>query len=57
MSLNQTFERVQIAFSENFTRAGLKAIIILWALFIIVLALIVDNSWLLAGILAYEVLP
>lgn len=35
----------------------LKTLIILWALFVIGLALWIDNPWLLAGILAWEVLP
>lgn len=57
MNLDDTYKRVQNAFAENFTRAGLKALIIAWALFIIILTLLLDNVWLLAGIAAYEMLP
>lgn len=43
--------------SRDLTLTMLKIIIIMWALFIIVLALFINNKWILAGILAYEVLP
>ena len=42
---------------EDFSLTSLKVAIILWALFVIVLVLFVNNKWILAGILAYEVLP
>lgn len=57
MDLNETYKRVQNAFAENFTLAGLKTLIIAWAVFIIILTLLLDNVWLLAGIAAYEMLP
>lgn len=50
-------ERVQKHFAQDFSLSALKVIIILWALFIIFLALVLDDVWLLAGILAYEILP
>lgn len=55
--MNEYFRRVQEAFSRDFTEAALRALIIGWALFVIFLALNVKNKFLLAGILAYEVLP
>jgi hypothetical protein len=36
---------------------ALKTMIVLWSLLIIGLALWIDNPWVLAGLLAYEVLP
>lgn len=55
--MNDYIRKAQIAFAHDFTKSSLKTIIILWAIFIIALTLVVDNVWLLAGILAYEVLP
>jgi len=48
---------VHSMFYDNFSLFGLKAFIVLWALFVIVLAMRINNKWLLAGIIAYEVLP
>jgi uncharacterized membrane protein len=48
---------IRAYFESNYTVAGLKMLLIVWAVLIIVLALLVDNPWILAGILAYEVLP
>jgi hypothetical protein len=55
--LRETFVKVQEAFNRDFTLYGLKALIIGWAIFIIILTLILDNKWLLAGVAAYELLP
>lgn len=56
--LEHPIGHVRQAFYEDWTTASLKTAIVLWALFIIILVLfVVDNKWLLAGILAYEVLP
>ncbi len=55
--MRQLIEQVRAYFESNFTVAGLKLLIILWAIFVIIMALIVDSPWLLAGMLAYEVLP
>jgi hypothetical protein len=49
--------KVQSNFATDYTLSGLRLLIIVWAFFIIALALIIDNKWVLAGILAYEVLP
>lgn len=56
--LEHPIKQVRQAFYENYTVATLKTLIVLWALFVIVLVLfVVENKWLLAGILAYEILP
>lgn len=55
--MNNLIKKIQQAFYKDFTAASLKFMIIIWALFIITLALIIDNAWILAGILAYEILP
>ena len=44
-------------FAHNMTDAALTTAIILVALGFIVLALVVKNKWIKAGILAYMVLP
>lgn len=36
---------------------ALKTFIIAWALLVIVAALWIDNKWVLAGLLAWEILP
>jgi len=49
---------IRQAFYDDFTAASLKIMIVLWSITIIILVVFfVDNKWLLAGILAYEVLP
>jgi hypothetical protein len=45
------------AANRDFTLLSLKALIIIWAIFVVALAIVVDNKWVLTGILAYEVLP
>lgn len=42
---------------DEYSVLALKTFIIAWALLVIVAALYVDNKWLLAGILAWEILP
>jgi len=48
---------VQQAFYDDFTLFGLRSFIVFWALLIIILAFMINNKWILAGIIAYEVLP
>ena len=53
-------ESAHQGFIKDTARLGtvtLKIIIIVWALVIIGLALYIDNPWILAGMLAWEVLP
>lgn len=43
---------------QGYTASTLKILITLWAIGVILLVwFVVDNPWLLAAILAYEVLP
>ena len=42
---------------DDLTETGLRVGIIAWAVLMIVLAISVKNKWVLATILAYEVLP
>lgn len=43
--------------SNDMSLTALKTAIIVWALFIILATLFIDNKWILGGILAYEMLP
>lgn len=49
--------KIQGEFARDYTVSSLRLLIIAWAVFVVVLALLVDNAALLAGILAWEVLP
>ena len=55
--LNSLKSGVQRKFAEDYTESGLKLLIIAWCAFVIVLAIMVKNKYILAAILAYEVLP
>lgn len=57
VKVSSVIETVRRQFEKDFTLAALKTTIILWSLIIIALAIIIDNKWVLAGVLAYEVLP
>ena len=51
-------QKTRQAFYDDFTTSTLKTLIVLWAIMVIILVVFyVDSKWLLAGILAYEVLP
>lgn len=52
-----TKNKVSKQFADNYTVASLRMLIIAWAIFIVVLSLIVSNPVILAGILAWSVLP
>ena len=48
----------QASLAEGHTETWLKTAIVLWALGVIILVVFfVDNKWILAAILLYEVLP
>lgn len=53
----ETKKRVSKQFAENYTVASLRMLIIAWAIFVVVLSLIIDNPVILSSILAWEVLP
>lgn len=55
--MDEMIKRFRDAANRDFTLVSLKTLIIVWAIFVIFLTLIVDNKWVLTGILAYEVLP
>lgn len=55
--MRDLIQAAQTYFSKNYAAGALKLLIVLWALFVVGVALLVDNAWVLAGILAYEVLP
>ena len=55
--MNELIRRMQAEFAKDFTLATLRIAIILVACVFIGLALFVKNKWVLAGALAYLVLP
>ena len=55
--MDEMIKAFRNAANRDFTLLSLKTLIIVWAIFVIILAVIVDNKWVLTGILAYEVLP
>lgn len=55
--MNSVIQKYQSQFARDMPVTTLKTLIIGAALFVILLALMIDNPWILAGILAYEVLP
>ena len=55
--MNELIRKLQAQFAADWTEAGLRVAIVAVALFFIVLALVVKNKWVLAGLLAYMVLP
>jgi hypothetical protein len=56
--LTELMHRWRTALSHDFTATTLKAAIVIWAIFVCIMVIFfVDNKWLLAGILLYEVLP
>lgn len=55
---NNFVDKAQKRFSEQYTASSLKVLIVIWAILVIIVSVFfVDNPWILAGILAYEVLP
>lgn len=55
--MNEWIKATRAYFAGNFTVGVLKVLLIGWAIFIILMALLIDDLWILAGMLAYEVLP
>jgi hypothetical protein len=50
-------QKLRTELDKDFTVAGLKMLIVGVCLFFILLALLIDNPWVLAGIAAYIILP
>jgi len=57
MNIKQRFNEYHNALATDFSTTALRTMIVIWALFVIVLVFFINNSWLLAGILLYEILP
>ncbi len=55
--MNEFIRRVQGALNDDFGTVSLRVFIIVWALVVILAALTVKSKWILAGILAWELLP
>jgi len=56
--MNHWIEQTRRNFARDYTTTALKTMIVVWALLVIFATIfVVDNKWILAGILAYEVLP
>lgn len=55
--MDEMIKKFREAANRDFTLLSLKSLIIIWAIFVVILTLIIDNKWVLTGILAYEVLP
>ena len=55
--MNDFTQRLRSAFNDDLTEAGLRAAIIVIAIVLVILALTVQSKWVLAGILAWELLP
>jgi hypothetical protein len=57
MLFSEAKTKIQGEFARNYTVSSLRLLIIAWAIFVVVLSLIVDNPAILAAILGWEVLP
>ena len=55
--MNRLIKSLQAQFAQDQTETSLRVAIIAVALVFILLALVVKNKWILAGILAYIILP
>ena len=55
--MNEFIRRAREAFNDDFSAVALRIAIITWALVVVLAALFVKSKWVLAGILAWEVLP
>lgn len=55
--MNRPAATLQRQFNTDLPVFSLKVLIILWAVMVIGAALLINNKWVLAGILAWEILP
>jgi hypothetical protein len=55
--MNALIQRVRTEFARDFTSMMLRICIIVWAIVVVIAALTVKSKWVLAGILAWEILP
>ena len=49
--------KVQSNFAKDYTLSSLRIMVLALAIFFVALSWIIDNKWVLAGIVAYMVLP
>jgi hypothetical protein len=49
--------KVQSSFAKDYTLSSLRIMVLALAIFFVALSWIIDNKWVLAGIVAYMVLP
>ena len=55
--MDKLFNIVRESAARDLTLFGMRVFILIWALFVVLLSFFIDNKWILAGIIAYEVLP
>jgi len=55
--MNAFIQQVRREFASDFTTMMLRICIIVWAIVVVIAALSVKSKWILAGILAWEILP
>lgn len=51
------FDIIQKQATKDFSLFGMRLFILAWAIGVIILSWVIDDKWVLAGIIAYEVLP
>lgn len=57
MSIKDHLHKIRLWMYKDWTNTGLTVALILWAVFIIFLAVVIQNKWIKTGILLYEILP
>jgi hypothetical protein len=55
--MNTFIQKVQAEFAKDLTTMMLRIGILAWALVVVIAALTIESKWILAGILAWEILP
>jgi hypothetical protein len=55
--MNSFIRGIQAEFAKDLGTLTLRIAIIVWAIVVVIAALTVQSKWVLAGILAWEILP
>lgn len=55
--MNNFIQKIQEGFAQDFSAMMLRILIIVWAIVVVIAAFTVKSKWVLAGILAWELLP
>lgn len=55
--MNNFIQKIQNGFAQDFSAMMLRIFIVTWALIVVIAAFTVKSKWVLAGILAWELLP